>query len=77
MQVTVKLPPSRRTEKEEDDSLSGSGSGGPAEPEEGDKSDPKSINIDEPTPTSYICLGYVFSIIAGFCFTSWQVTNKK
>ena len=44
MQVTVKLPPSRRTEKEEDDSLSGSGSGGPAEPEEGDKSDPKSIN---------------------------------
>ena len=75
MQVTVKLPPNRRTEKEEDESVSGSGS--PAEPEEGDKSDAKSINIDEPTPTSYICLGYIFSIIAGFCFTSWQVANNK
>ena len=33
--------------------------------------DPKSINIDETAPTSYVCLGYTFSIIAGFCFTFW------
>ena len=33
------------------------------------ESDPKSINIDETAPTSYVCLGYTFSIIAGFCFT--------
>ena len=30
------------------------------------------INIDEPAPKSYVCLGYIFSIIAGLCFTSWQ-----
>ena len=35
--------------------------------------DPKSINTDAPAPNSYICLGYTFSIIAGFCFTSWLV----
>ena len=35
------------------------------------ESDPKSINIDETAPTSYVCLGYTFSIIAGFCFTFW------
>ena len=29
------------------------------------------INIDEPAPKSYVCLGYIFSIIAGLCFTSW------
>ena len=34
-------------------------------------SHPHSINIDEPAPKSYVCLGYTFSIIAGFCFTSW------
>ena len=33
--------------------------------------DPKTINIDEDAPTSYVCLGYTFSIIAGFCFTFW------
>ena len=33
---------------------------------------PKTINIDEPAPTSYVCLGYIFSIMAGLCFTSWQ-----
>ena len=38
---------------------------------ESPETDPKSINIDEPAPTSYVCLGYTFSIIAGFCFTFW------
>ena len=37
--------------------------------------DPKSINTDAPAPNSYICLGYTFSIIAGFCFTSWLVPH--
>jgi len=41
-------------------------------------SDPKTINIDEhePAPSSYVCLGYTFSIIAGFCFTSCNVGIK-
>ena len=38
---------------------------------ESPETDPKSINIDETAPTSYVCLGYTFSIIAGFCFTFW------
>ena len=46
-------------------------------PGEGEASDSqgeqaKTINIDEPAPNSYVCLGYIFSIIAGLCFTSWQ-----
>ena len=54
-QVTLPLPPPQ-----------------PREPEP--ECDPKSINIDErdeTAPTSYVCLGYTFSIIAGFCFTFW------
>lgn len=39
-------------------------------------SHPHSINIDEPAPKSYVCLGYTFSIIAGFCFTSCNVGIK-
>ena len=31
----------------------------------------KTITSEEAAPASYICLGYIFSIIAGFCFTSW------
>ena len=54
-QVTLSLPPHQPREVQS------------AEPE----SDPKSINIDETAPTSYVCLGYTFSIIAGFCFTFW------
>lgn len=38
-------------------------------------SHPHSINIDEPAHKSYVCLGYTFSIIAGFCFTSWLVLS--
>ena len=46
-------------------------------PGEGEASDSqgeqaKTINIDESAPNSYVCLGYIFSIIAGLCFTSWQ-----
>jgi len=37
---------------------------------------PHTINIDEPAPKSYVCLGYTFSIIAGFCFTSCNVGIK-
>ena len=46
----------------------------PGEGRESDSEDepPKTINIDESAPTSYVCLGYIFSIIAGLCFTSWQ-----
>ena len=52
--------------------------GSTSHPWEGRQSDsedsepPKTINIDESAPTSYVCLGYIFSIIAGLCFTSWQ-----
>ena len=56
-QVTVSLP------------QSSSRGGGPVESPLESIADPKSINIDEPAPTSYVCLGYTFSIIAGFCFT--------
>ena len=56
-QVTLPLPPPQHREVQS------------AEPEP--ESDPKSINIDETAPTSYVCLGYTFSIIAGFCFTFW------
>ena len=45
--------------------------GGRVRAESQTETDPKSINIDEPAPTSYVCLGYTFSIIAGFCFTFW------
>ena len=55
-QVTLPLPPPPQRRDVQS-----------AEPE----SDPKSINIDETAPTSYVCLGYTFSIIAGFCFTFW------
>ena len=37
----------------------------------GEAGGPKTINSEEAAPASYICLGYIFSIIAGFCFTSW------
>ena len=56
-QVTLPLPPPQHREVQSAE----------REPE----SDPKSINIDETAPTSYVCLGYTFSIIAGFCFTFW------
>ena len=56
-EVTLTLPPPPGA---------GAGAESPTEPEH-----PKSINIDEPAPTSYVCLGYTFSIIAGFCFTFW------
>ena len=56
-QVTLPLPPPQPREVQSAES----------EPER----DPKSINIDETAPTSYVCLGYTFSIIAGFCFTFW------
>ena len=55
-QVTLPLPPPQPREVQSE-----------SQPE----SDPKSINIDETAPTSYVCLGYTFSIIAGFCFTFW------
>ena len=55
-QVTLSLPPPQPREVQSE-----------SQPE----SDPKSINIDETAPTSYVCLGYTFSIIAGFCFTFW------
>ena len=45
----------------------------PVDESEPEPSHPHSINIDEPAPKSYVCLGYTFSIIAGFCFTSWSV----
>ena len=56
-QVTVSLP------------QGSSGAGGHVDSPSESMADPKSINIDEPAPTSYVWLGYTFSIIAGFCFT--------
>jgi len=50
----------------------------PGEGRESDSEDepPKTINIDESAPTSYVCLGYIFSIIAGLCFTSCNIGIK-
>ena len=53
----------------DDDSVSGPGPGHSGIT----VTNPKSINTEPPAPNSYICLGYTFSIIAGFCFTSWLV----
>ena len=58
-EVTLKLPP-------RNESLL---------PETRSSNHPHSINIDEPAPKSYVCLGYTFAIVAGFCFTSWWVLN--
>ena len=51
-------------EEEEEEEGSGESSGGEA-------GGTKTITSEEAAPASYICLGYIFSIIAGFCFTSW------
>jgi len=48
----------------------------PRDESEDEPHHPHSINIDEPAPKSYVCLGYTFSIIAGFCFTSCNVGIK-
>ena len=65
-EVRVRLPalPALPALAEEEEEGSGESSGGEA-------GGPKSINSKEGAPASYICLGYIFSIIAGFCFTSW------
>ena len=60
-EVRVRLPALAEEEEEEG---SGESSGGEA-------GGPKTITSEEAAPASYICLGYIFSIIAGFCFTSW------
>ena len=60
-EVRVRLPaPPALAEEEGSDESPGGEAGGP-----------KTINSEEAAPASYICLGYIFSIIAGFCFTSW------
>ena len=61
-EVRVRLP--ALAEEEEEEEGSGESSGGEA-------GGPKTITSEEAAPASYICLGYIFSIIAGFCFTSW------
>ena len=61
-EVRVRLP--ALPEEEEEEEGSGESSGGEA-------GGPKTITSEEAAPASYICLGYIFSIIAGFCFTSW------
>ena len=55
------------------DSADRSWSTSPGQGEAGDSAgeQARTINIDEPAPKSYVCLGYIFSIIAGLCFTSW------
>ena len=64
-EVRVRLPAlPALAEEEEEEEGSGESSGGEA-------GGPKPINSEEAAPASYICLGYIFSIIAGFCFTSW------
>ena len=62
-EVRVRLP-ALHTLPEEEEEGSGESPGGEA-------GGPKTINSEEAAPASYICLGYIFSIIAGFCFTSW------
>ena len=61
-EVRVRLP--ALAEEEEEEEGSGESSGGEA-------GGTKTITSEEAAPASYICLGYIFSIIAGFCFTSW------
>ena len=63
-EVRVRLPALPALAEEEEEEGSGESSGGEA-------SGTKSITSEEAAPASYICLGYIFSIIAGFCFTSW------
>ena len=63
-EVRVRLPALPALPEEEEEEGSGESSGGEA-------GGPKTINSEEAAPASYICLGYIFSIIAGFCFTSW------
>ena len=67
-EVRVRLPAlpalPALAEEEEEEEGSGESSGGEA-------GGPKTITSEEAAPASYICLGYIFSIIAGFCFTSW------
>ena len=58
------LPALAEEEEEEEEEGSGESSGGEA-------GGTKTITSEEAAPASYICLGYIFSIIAGFCFTSW------
>ena len=61
-EVRVRLPALPALAEEEEEG-SGESSGGEA-------GGTKTITSEE-APASYICLGYIFSIIAGFCFTSW------
>lgn len=63
-EVRVRLPALPALAEEEEEEGSGESSGGEA-------GGPKTITSEEAAPASYICLGYIFSIIAGFCFTSW------
>ena len=62
-EVRVRLPALAEEEEEEEEG-SGESSGGEA-------GGTKTITSEQAAPASYICLGYIFSIIAGFCFTSW------
>ena len=59
-EVRVRLPALAEEEEEGSGESSGGEAGGT-----------KTITSEEAAPASYICLGYIFSIIAGFCFTSW------
>ena len=59
-EVRVRLPAlPALAEEEEEEEGSGESSGGEA-------GGTKSTNSEEAAPASYICLGYIFSIIAGF-----------
>ena len=64
VRVRLPAPPALPALAEEEEEGSGESPGGEA-------GGPKTINSEEAAPASYICLGYIFSIIAGFCFTSW------
>ena len=64
VRVRLPAPPALPALPEEEEEGSGESPGGEA-------GGPKTINSEEAAPASYICLGYIFSIIAGFCFTSW------
>ena len=61
-EVRVRLPALSALAEEEEGSGESSG---------GEAGGTKTITSEEAAPASYICLGYIFSIIAGFCFTSW------
>ena len=61
-EVRVRLPALPALAHEEEGSGESSG---------GEAGGTKTITSEEAAPASYICLGYIFSIIAGFCFTSW------